>query len=478
MHYKTRLYINFGLIVLAFMFITIFFQLDREKRYKTDELRAKLSAYSEMIDEYLKQDCDTLEVTQMLPEDLRFTIINPEGLVIYDNVVDKIRDMSNHADRPEVLSARTKGSGYAIRRSASTQNDYLYYAHRSNTGNYIRLALPYTVRLIDVMKQGNLIFYGLTVVFIVMLVLLLYKTDKFSRVMSSLRRFTSDIEKGAVDYKSFQFPDTDSGIIGKKIIKLYEQLETSKKQTDLEKERNRKLKQEMTNNIAHELKTPVSSIQGYLEILNENAELESSKRKYFVERAYAQTLRLSALIKDIALITKLEEASTLFPREKVNIGKIAEDVINELQAQLDKAGMTIENKLERDLDISGNHNLVHAIFRNLVENSINYAGKNASIIIDCYKEEADFYHFRYYDTGFGVKEKYLQKIFDRFVRLEESRDRRTGGTGLGLSIVKHAVLFHQGSIMAENRAEGGLMFKFSLRKHPSPATSETKTMQL
>ncbi|MFA5469644.1 MAG: two-component sensor histidine kinase, partial [Bacteroidales bacterium] len=148
MHYKTRLYINFGLIVLAFMFITIFFQLDREKRYKTDELRAKLSAYSEMIDEYLKQDCDTLEVTQMLPEDLRFTIINPEGLVIYDNVVDKIRDMSNHADRPEVLSARTKGSGYAIRRSASTQNDYLYYAHRSNTGNYIRLALPYTVGLI------------------------------------------------------------------------------------------------------------------------------------------------------------------------------------------------------------------------------------------------------------------------------------------------------------------------------------------
>jgi two-component system phosphate regulon sensor histidine kinase PhoR len=221
----------------------------------------------------------------------------------------------------------------------------------------------------------------------------------------------------------------------------------------------------MTNNIAHELKTPVSSIQGYLEILNENGDLESTKRKYFVERAYAQTLRLSALIKDIALITKLEEASNLFPREKVNIGRIAEDVINELQAQLDKAGMKVENRLGADLEISGNYNLVHAIFRNLVENSINYAGKNSSIVVECSKEDTEFYHFKYYDTGYGIKEKYLQKIFDRFVRLEESRDRRTGGTGLGLSVVKHAVLFHQGNIIAVNRPEGGLMFKFCLKKH-------------
>lgn len=467
MHYRTRLYLNFGLIALAFMFITILFQLDREKRHKTEEIRSKLAAYSEMIDAYLLQNCDTIEVTRMLPEDLRFTIISSEGLVLFDNVVGQVKDMSNHADRPEILSARTKGSGYAIRRSFSTQMDYLYYAHRSNTGHYIRLALPYTVKLTDVMKQENLIFYGLAVLFIVLLVLLLYKTDKFSRVMHSLKRFTSDIEKGTVDYKSFQFPDSDSGIIGKKIINLYEQLEKSKQQTDLEKELNRKIKQEMTNNIAHELKTPVSSIQGYLEILNENAELESTKRQYFVERAYAQTLRLSALIKDIALITKLEEASNLFPREKVNISKIAEDVINELQAHLDKTGMKVENRLDADLEISGNHNLVHAIFRNLVENSINYAGNNSAIVVECLNEDNDFYHFQYYDTGFGVKEKYLQKIFDRFVRLEESRDRRTGGTGLGLSIVKHAVLFHQGSIMALNRAEGGLMFKFSLRKHPA-----------
>jgi two-component system OmpR family sensor kinase len=465
MHYKTRLYLNFGLIALAFMFITILFQLDREKRHKTEEIQSKLAAYSEMIDAYLLQNRDTIEVTHILPEDLRFTIIDSEGSVIFDNVIGHIEDMSNHANRPEILSARTKGSGYAIRRSASTQTDCLYYAHRCNTGNYIRLALPYNVKLTDVMKQENLIFYGLAVLFIVVLALLLYKADKFSRVMRSLRRFTSDIEKGTVDYKSFQFPDSDSGIIGKKIISLYEQLEKSKQQTDLEKERNRLIKQEMTNNIAHELKTPVSSIQGYLEILNENGDLESTKRKYFVERAYAQTLRLSALIKDIALITKLEEASNLFPREKVNIGRIAEDVINELQAQLDKAGMKVENRLGDDLEISGNYNLVHAIFRNLVENSINYAGKNSSIVVECSKEDTEFYHFKYYDTGYGIKEKYLQKIFDRFVRLEESRDRRTGGTGLGLSVVKHAVLFHQGNIIAVNRPEGGLMFKFCLKKH-------------
>ena len=87
MHYKTRLYLNFGLIALAFMFITILFQLDREKRYKTEEIRSKLAAYSEMIDAYLLQNCDTIEVTHILPEDLRFTIIDSEGSVIFDNVI-------------------------------------------------------------------------------------------------------------------------------------------------------------------------------------------------------------------------------------------------------------------------------------------------------------------------------------------------------------------------------------------------------
>lgn len=472
MHYKTRLYFNFGLIVLAFMFITVLFQLEREKRHKTEEFRARLSAYSEMIDAYLEQDSDTLEVADMLPANLRFTIIDNEGQVVFDNVVDQVEKLSNHSDRPEILSARTKGSGFAIRKSSSTKTDYLYYAHRTDANAYIRLALPYSVQLSDVLKGGNIYFYGLGVLFIVILLLLLYKTEKFNQVMNALRRFTTDIEKGKVDYESFKFPDSDSGIIGKKIIELYEQLQTSKQQTDLEKERNRKIKQEMTNNIAHELKTPVSSIQGYLEILNDNAEIESSKRQYFVERAYAQTLRLSALIKDIALITKLEEASNLFPREKVNIGMIADDVIKELQPQLDAVAIKVENKLAYDMDISGNQNLVHAIFRNLVENSINYAGKNSTIVMECSTEDDQFYHFVYYDTGFGVKEKYLQRIFDRFVRLEESRDRRTGGTGLGLSIVKHAVLYHQGNIIATNRAEGGLMFTFSLRKHPTATTSK------
>ncbi len=395
MHYKTRLYLNFGLIALAFMFITILFQLDREKRYKTEEIRSKLAAYSEMIDAYLLQNCDTIEVTHILPEDLRFTIIDSEGSVIFDNVMGHIEDMSNHANRPEILSARTKGSGYAIRRSVSTQTDYLYYAHRCNTGHYIRLALPYNVKLSDVMKQENLIFYGLAVLFIVVLALLLYKADKFSRVMRSLRRFTSDIEKGTVDYKSFQFPDSDSGIIGKKIISLYEQLEKSKQQTDLEKERNRLIKQEMTNNIAHELKTPVSSIQGYLEILNENGDLESTKRKYFVERAYAQTLRLSALIKDIALITKLEEASNLFPREKVNIGRIAEDVINELQAQLDKAGMKVEKIRWPILKFRATTTWYTPSSEIWSRTRSIHAGKNSSIVVECSKEDTEFYHFKY-----------------------------------------------------------------------------------
>lgn len=227
--------------------------------------------------------------------------------------------------------------------------------------------------------------------------------------------------------------------------------------------RNRQLKQEMTSNIAHELKTPVSSIRGYLEILLSDKPVDDERRRYFLDRCFRQTLRLSDLIQDVSIINKLEESADLFPRTEVDATEVAMEAISDLGDKAEAAGITVSNHLPA-MPLTGNRELLYCIFRNLVENSIAYAGSNINIVLETYREEPDHYFIHYYDTGKGVADEYLSRLFDRFVRIDEGRSRQNGGTGLGLSIVKHSVLFHGGEIYAKNRAEGGLEYFFSLKK--------------
>ena len=220
----------------------------------------------------------------------------------------------------------------------------------------------------------------------------------------------------------------------------------------------------MTNNIAHELKTPVSSIRGYIETLLEQPDITSDKKHFFLERAYSQVVRLSDLIRDIALITKTEEAAELFQKEEVNIRTTVQEVIADLNDTLTSHSIIVQNHIKEDLFIEGNKTLIYAIFRNLMDNSVNYAGDHIIIVIDNYTNDQEFCYFSYYDTGQGVDEAHLNRLFERFYRVCEGRSRQTGGSGLGLSIVKNAVLFHKGEISVKNRKEGGLEFLFSLRK--------------
>lgn len=250
----------------------------------------------------------------------------------------------------------------------------------------------------------------------------------------------------------------------RQLKELANSLEQSKQQIIQEQEHNRQLKQEMTNNIAHELKTPVSSIRGYLEILLSGKTVEETKKQFFLERCYSQTLRLSDLINDVALINKLEESSDLFPKQEISVSNIANEAITELEEQCRSHNIKVNNDLQTPTAILGNHSLVYSIFRNLIENTILYAGDNIEIGIECYKQDSERYFLRYYDTGAGVDPSYLTRLFDRFLRIDEGRSRKTGGTGLGLSIVKHAVLFHGGDIYVRNRDAGGLEFFFSLKK--------------
>lgn len=230
-------------------------------------------------------------------------------------------------------------------------------------------------------------------------------------------------------------------------------------------EHENELKRHLTQNISHELKTPVSSILGYMESILENPDLDPLRQRFFVERSFQQAQRLRDLLQDISTLNKIDEGKRLFEKEGCNISEVITDVLNDVHLQIEQKECTILKNIKSQLQIQGNRSLIYSIFRNLLDNALAYAGEKLVIEINCYREDEQYYYFSFSDNGIGVPEEHLNRLFERFYRVDKGRSRKLGGTGLGLAIVKNAVIFHRGTISAKNAPSGGLSFVFSLRKY-------------
>lgn len=228
-------------------------------------------------------------------------------------------------------------------------------------------------------------------------------------------------------------------------------------------EKEAQMRRELTQNISHELKTPVASILGFTETILENPDLTSEQKTQFIEKSHAQAQRLSALLQDLSALNRMDYAPGMIEMHKTDVNELLSTVLNDVRISLEKKSMVFKNYLPSSVFVTGNSALLYSIFRNLFDNSINYAGEKTTIEIQAH-ESSSYWNFVFSDDGIGVDGIHLPRLFERFYRVDRGRMRSVGGTGLGLSIVKNAVLLHGGNIKAEQNGESGLRFVFSLRK--------------
>lgn len=251
-------------------------------------------------------------------------------------------------------------------------------------------------------------------------------------------------------------------------IHLKESIEKGKvsmydKLRDSEEDKAR-LKRQLTQNVAHELKTPVSSIQGYLETIVSNPDIDAQTKEQFIQRCYAQSRRLSSLLADISTLNKLDDAPQGYEFEAVNIPDLLQSIRRDVSMQMEANHVTFRSLVEPGVEVNGNPSLLYSIFRNLTDNSIAYGGEEVTITVQVLSESTDFYTFSFSDNGPGVAPEHIPHLFERFYRIDKGRSRKMGGTGLGLAIVKNSVLLHRGTISVRLGIAGGLEFIFTLPK--------------
>jgi signal transduction histidine kinase len=459
-----KLYLGVISVFLVFAVAFIVFQRTREKRYKEETLHLQLQDYNDRMHvslEFLrKTDEKTLSnyVKQHNEKNIRVTLIDKSGHVFFDNLRKDYSHFADHSNRTEFIQALKTGQGATVDRKSNTTNiDYFYSAtYFPKSGYVIRTALPYDSDLAKSLETDQHYMWFALGAFLLLTILLYRFTQRLDRNIQKLRIFASRADNNeTLDTDDLiDFPNDELGEIAERIIKIYRRLETTRKEQD-------KLKRELTQNVAHELKTPVASIKGFLETIINNTSIDENTRKQFLERCYAQSERLGYLLQDISTLNRMDNAPETMDIEDLDIVEIITQIQQETILDLEKRNMSYVNNLPKTISIRGNKNMIYSIFRNLTDNAIAYAGEGSTITISAVKE-GNFWCFAFSDTGIGVPEEHLSRIFERFYRVDKGRSRKMGGTGLGLAIVKNAVMLHGGKIKAMNQPQGGLCFEFTI----------------
>ena len=569
---------------MAFLLSVLFYQSQHERQFRVSLLENRLEGYSDLVDKYIKLEHSTtptnlsrLDSLKKLvpPAEIRITVFDTKGDVLYDNLVANYLKLENHFARPEFQKALLNGNGFNIRHSTTTDQEYFYYAKRYDN-LIIRSAVIYNIETRNFLNIDRAFILYFLFLFILFGVLLRLITNHLGTSIARLKDFALRARNGQEMDEDLQFSNDEIGVISHEISHLFELSNLAKAELLQEKEKlishlfvlkegvaffspqkkiilnnshfifyiniiseestisvekifdlhefiainlfvdnaladkaiytlnelprleysvqrdgahfhiqciifqdksfeilitdntqlvkRSMMKQQITSNISHELKTPIATVKGYLETLLNNPDMDPKRQQYFINKAHNQSERLTQLVNDIAMLNKIEESSELYPKGSIRVKKLVEEVIESFNDQILQKSVIIQTNIGAEVVVTANYSLLFSVFRNLMENSLHYGGDGIVIILSNYHDDNNYHYFSFADNGPGVEEEHLPRIFERFYRVDTGRSRKQGGTGLGLAIVKNAILSFKGEISARTHKGGGLEFIFSLPK--------------
>ena len=465
--FQKNLLVSIGGIFLLYSICFGIYQHQREKDYKTDIMHSRLQMYNyEMMqtlgnDSILNQDLFREYINRHHINGLRITVINNHGKVLLDSHEAATHSLENHLKRKEIQEALRSGNGYDIKRTSASTNDTYFYSATKFGNIIIRSAIPYSTDLLRSLQADNTYIYFAILLTVLLGIVLYFNTKRISSHIGYLQEFAKKAENGSeLDHElERRLPDDELGDISHTIITLYWKLRHSEE----DKER---IKRQLTQNAAHELKTPTASIHGYLESILDNPEMPADKRQHFLERCFAQSERMCKLLLDMEQLTKLDERPHVMQKENnkrvaLDIVPIIHNVLEDTALQLLEKGISVDIQIPKKIMIFSSQlepeGAIYSIFRNIIDNAIAYAAGATKITIK-YNDGV----FSLADNGQGVPAEHLPHLFERFYRVDKGRSRKLGGTGLGLAIVKNTVAAHGGWVMAESTPGGGLTIRFSL----------------
>ena len=476
-NYQWKLFFPLVTILCFIIATLVFFQYKREKSYRTDAMMQQLTLISERIITAYERETDLSPFMSFLNQYFDDSNVNVSiydrngGLLHY--IGNPIKQNSIDPDKKSVERRQAELTGYGTATRYSHYNPdaiYLYSATKSDDGEiFVHTAIPYELTIFEAIASEPSMWIVIFSLVVVTIVIAFYASRHLGRNIKLLNKFAiSASGNSPIEISADQFPNDELGEISRQITHLYNEkvnaINQSKKEHEIAMlaiEEKMQIKRQLTNNLNHELKTPIGIIKGYIETILSDTQMPQDTIRSFLSKAFQHVQRLTVLLNDISTLTRLDEGHNLIPLQDVNFHDLIFSIDNDIKT-IPGNNLTFKYDIPIDCHVSANYNLLNDVILNLVRNAIAYSS-GTEMGIYLVESPPQFHTFTFYDNGIGVPNEHIPHLFDRFYRLDTGRSRKAGGTGLGLPIVKNTITTHGGEITVRNRPQGGLEFTFTLK---------------
>lgn len=419
-----------GIVATMLLMSAVFYDLF--KKQVQDDLRANAAILSS-TELFQKEKLDDIEFDI---KDLRITWIAEDGSVLYDNGAD-VGEMENHSGRPEVEAAFQNGSGSAIRKSDTLNRSAYYYAVRMKDGSVLRVARE-AKNILSVFEHALPSLIAITLIMGVICIILAHFLTK--RLINPIEQMAVNIEDGSVNP------------IYKELVPFANMIRAQHENIL----QNAKMRQDFTANVSHELKTPLTAISGYAELM-ENGIIQGEEVHRFSSEIRRNASRLLVLINDIIRLSELDNMEDMVTFETLDLYELVARCVDNLRINAEKHDVSLKLWGE-STKIRANREMMIELINNLCDNAIRYNDKNGWVVVNVEMENGRGV-LEVKDNGIGIPKEHQSRIFERFYRVDKSRSKQTGGTGLGLAIVKHIVALHDAKLELESEAGQGTTIK-------------------